>query len=394
MQEFSGTYNCVLTLPKSNEVIRVASLRDTEEGDIIERGANIVHFLQRYRGLLGPSLIRETRPPQIQSAFPFKVACAQVKKSGPPYLVQGLEYCNGKAANSNYKKTAFCLIWFFFTGGKKFQLRHGDLKDGNVVFRKATSSDERVSFQLDENHFYSFKLSQDVPVVIDFDFASVLTTDEKLYQVGSAHAAAPEAIIARIFNETETTHRYVIPLYRDWWSVGIVLWDFWMGKDRYPSDTLFTMQERFVRDAWKHFMGRKENVKEYWPDQGFKAIFRYAWIQKRLGQSPIADFWQPIFSKELLEVLIHIPVDEKDPLPLTDWQVTLLKRLLSWNPVDRHYGDEEQRLITEHFQDLKTKKLKTKSPTYRFQEGVDFFEMYDIPQLKESLHHLHQSQTY
>lgn len=397
MQEFSGTYNCVVTFPKSNEVIRVASLTDEEEEESkqIKRGAHIVHFLQAYRNHLGPSLIRETRPPVETDEFPLDdFQCQKVQKAGPPYLIQGLEYCNGSPENSNYKKTAFCLIWFFYAAETRFGLRHGDLKDANIVFRKPDN--QRVTFKLGNDMYYSFVQNQDIPVVIDYDFASVASTESKMYEVGSPNAAAPEAIIARIFNETTQAGRYTIDLYRDWWSVGICLWDFWMGKERaYP--VLDGLQERFIREAWIHFSGGLKGADDYWQNHGLGSLFRYAWIQKQLGQPALSDFWKPAFSPKLIDMLVKIPIP-LDPLPLNTWQVILLRRLLSWNPEDRHYRNQEWRLITDHFSDLADD--EPHSPTYTAKQKTvkldwrDSAAMYPVTELKESLHHLHQSQTY
>lgn len=230
-----GSFNCAHQIdgPNRSEVIRIAylpgyTLTSEKTGEIyhiggyenvensnrrIIRGLEIVHLLnnkeKNFEQVIGPSLLREISPYRVfgekyetlhfrgplcntirESQMEHRKFLFDYTKNNPNFkddsrfALQHVEFLNGgrmeydnvKAA-APYEKEfiAFSLVWFFTTVSQFFGFRHRDLKFDNIMLR-TTKNYEWFKFNWNNERYFHFK-SRVVPVVIDYDFASVNETE-------------------------------------------------------------------------------------------------------------------------------------------------------------------------------------------------------------------------
>jgi serine/threonine protein kinase len=69
-----------------------------------------------------------------------------------------------------------------------------------------------------------------VPVIIDFDFAAVYVTrkEDRRNLLGTPTSVPPEVLWQKL-HEIMSGNVRVIPEYDDWWSLGMVLFHYWVG---------------------------------------------------------------------------------------------------------------------------------------------------------------------
>ena len=241
-----GTYNCahlILNSQGKYEIFRTALLVQNDNRFVV-RGLHIVSLLQQYASHVGPSLLIETHPYQIVSRLSdttFTNMCVDIQDAVKDleatnqryqFALQHVEYCDGgvfenrligdlEMTDEEFDFCCYSLLWFFKTTIDTFSFRHRDLKTDNIVVRILPKPESFRFFTSATKTSITFT-SRFVPVVIDYDFASVYTTTTKedRNNVGTRHTAPPRALMAELFQTPQTEAQEAS---YDWWSLGIVL---------------------------------------------------------------------------------------------------------------------------------------------------------------------------
>jgi serine/threonine protein kinase len=265
-----GTYNCAHFFKLEDgtmRVLRVALLEPNNVDrihidDMVMRGLQIVNLMQQYKSELGPSLVDETEHFTTKDAiemyeyfsvkYPLcKTILKQIEKI-PTHMeymfaVQITEYLSGKTVFDALNNTdlenftlverdfcAFALIWFLSVAQKKIGLRHRDIKESNVCFRIRDTTSPIV-FQLSNTTFLFNSSIRYVPVIIDYDFATVSVSldDDDRNVLGTYSVAPPEAILKEL-QGNGTSHAMEGDAY-DWWSVGIIIMSIMCNTDLYGT---------------------------------------------------------------------------------------------------------------------------------------------------------------
>jgi serine/threonine protein kinase len=230
----------ILNAQGKYEIFRTALLVDEHTKTFVVRGLQIVTMLQQYASHVGPSLLIETQPYAISSRLSdstFSNLCVDIQdevkkldkaKKYYEFALQHVEYCEGGIFDNRVQMTDeefdFCcysLLWFFKTTIETFSFRHRDLKTGNIVVRNLDKPESFRFFTTATQTSITFT-SRFVPVVIDYDFASVYTTttESDRNNVGTRHTAPPRALMAELLHTPQTQRQEES---YDWWSLGIVL---------------------------------------------------------------------------------------------------------------------------------------------------------------------------
>jgi serine/threonine protein kinase len=324
----AGSYNeCLLS--SEGHVLRISKQCDDED---VVRGATITHYFQRHSNLLGPSLVKE-------------VSKGRVRKDGS--YVQGLEHLEGghtPVRPCDPEALALPLVWFLCAARSHFGFAHADFKLENIVFRNYDEEREFL-FQLHEHGIYRISATQ-IPVVIDFDYASIAETIDKS-AVGTQYTQPPEILLSRFLGEFENSEQHPkVGAHDDWWSLGIVLYKWWTVSSKLPG--LFEAYRESIR---QYYLLTDDELKGDWGDLALKHMFRAYCIVKQLGEDvPVTHsvcFGGP--RRSFLDMgATHYNRD--NPISLCNFQIKLLKRLLSWNPKRRHYNGNPWKLVTEHFE--------------------------------------------
>lgn len=378
-----GAFNCAHLISKNNgtdeEVLRIGLLlftnqQEREKSGNILRGASTVHFLQRYRKILGPSLVLETAKPAL---IPWVQVPEQirdhwcenlietVKKMSPSvgeqnikFLFQHLEYLSGGTAkfeNMAFQfqtKDVWCwvfsLLWFISHAQKFVRFKHSDIKGANIVFR-LYKEPVQLQFRSDESIVFTFK-TYAVPVIIDYDLSTTefVEHEERYENIGSYYTAPPEFLIS-VYGEKNV-------LSYDWWSVGIVILEMILDFNLY-----FSMWKRHI-EPYANFVNDTENL-SYNANQlkqlcyfygscilkkcvsGDDDLFRLGPTKQDAASSKTARyiFSLPIFpavdrlldNKKFKEIYYLI----QKALASFNGLQPFLNRLLSWNPDERIMHD-------------------------------------------------------
>lgn len=302
-----GTYNCahLIRVNGKDEVLRIALLLPFEKPHVkvmVERGLHIVHVMQGYKHIIGPSLISETSPYEIVkslSRVTYQGACETIKERILKLLqqqkvfefaLQHLEYLTGGPFHNQqtlntleeFDFCCFSLLWFFRTSQAVFGLRHRDLKPDNIILRKY---DRPMLFTfIKRNGIQVTFKSQYVPVVIDYDFASVVSTITLVDRenVGTRETAPPSALLVELFSylfislpeDKKQTEEQEVSY--DWWSLGINL--FYVAMQPLTRYNMFTVfdDERygFANKAAIVFCSQYGKQTEQCKDPAVQQIFK------------------------------------------------------------------------------------------------------------------------
>lgn len=345
----SGGYNRAI-LTNEGDVLRVGSIDDDQQREDIMRGVAITHLLQQFQSKLGPSLLIETgQGREISRVDPVFAHYSSFLNSlrGKRFFAQRIEYLDGgehPQPETSPEALAFPLIWFLVAARQHLFFAHNDFKIENIVFRNYDRVRE-FTFELQGVAQYRIQ-SRQIPVVIDFDFASVFVTEDKT-AAGTRYTQPPEVLLTMFKVEIEEAQTEDVGVHDDYWSLGIVLYYWWTGGKKWPDFTDYVDAQ-----LAKNGTDRAE-MNTYW---GYPALEEYAkafCIVYQLGGETEADL-------DLIEAARQY--ERENPIMLNSFQHDLLRRLLAWEPRDRHYGNEPWKLITNHFEPAL---LHVEAPDYR-----------------------------
>jgi len=248
-----GTNNCVHTLTNIDGVLRIARLPDDSEENnrIVKRGLAIVHAMNAdgLQNILGPSMLRELSKYQIVDKEGLlelvqgemcNTLQEDIENEYAQYGLQHIEYLSGGDFTNESKQklnltdeeirfSLFSLVWFFASAQQYLGFRHHDIKGYNIMFRR-TNDEKTYSFHLkgnqgEKDRYYTFK-SRVVPVVIDYDFASVDTTRdiEQRRVIGTYYACSPDSLINAICVENgQQNNKVYNEEVHDFWSIGLCM---------------------------------------------------------------------------------------------------------------------------------------------------------------------------
>lgn len=192
------------------------------------RARAILQWIQSFKHIFGPSTLHVERPVQtfdtlyemaenlkIDVQHLGKTLCStlmQTKKDfkanqiSYEWSVEKQEFLNSYRASmrtpDELATDAFCLLWFFATlGNTHLGFRHRDFKTDNLLLR---TYDPPVMFQFHSKKHGNFAfVTSSVPVVIDFDFATLNSSNKSMphdrFIVGTWAYAPPEAFIFKLY---------------------------------------------------------------------------------------------------------------------------------------------------------------------------------------------------
>ena len=357
-----GTYNCAHLLKDKNEVLRIARFAvNKEDGNrMVKRGLDIVHAMNAValRPLLGPSMLQELSKYQIVSKDDLQnlvrgEMCLAVEEGDDydQYGLQHIEYLAGGEFNNSSKISLiltkddvlfslFSLVWFLASAQQYLGFRHHDLKAENIMFRR-TGEKQTYSFHLhgEKDRYYKFQ-TDIVPVVIDYDFATVDTTRdiEQRTFLGTYYTCSPDSLMNDICIENE---RKNIKVYneevRDFWAVGICMTHLMLNFER-PWALFQDHCEKFATNAMNYYNRPSQNFELKNEDSARKLSRKYfQWLF-------YACCWQSIVLYEPRRNLVQLA-------PSGEWYMFVENSLWkSWNIVMSQ--DQEYRAVLVAFNAL------------------------------------------
>ncbi len=289
-----GSFNCAHIIRRNNgeeQILRVAMLpkdaRRTFANMMVKRGIQIVNVFQPFASLLGPSLLRETNEFEFRQVkldelrLDRKLLCKTIinaarayDKHGVPYefAIQVIELLHGGACDhdAHVKMTqeervfaCFSLCWFFHHAQSRFDFGHHDLKPDNVIFR-LTDVPLMYTFRIADRQFKF--TSRYVPVVIDYDFATVFTSRDPRNKdaAGTPSSVSPDAMIRTVLLNTSATTqedaKQELPdvmAAHDWWSIGVMLLQFHLP---HQAGSFFRLYDAFKANFVKPRMAYAKHV--------------------------------------------------------------------------------------------------------------------------------------
>lgn len=245
-----GSYNFVYLVSSPEDeklVLRVSLMRenDAENAKSVMRGIVCVAFFQKYKQLLGSSCVDQVRTHKFEEENEFlkvnmeslhadmRDQIKQLQKDNISfrYAIQFIEYLEGERftnIDENAEFYMFSLLWFIYTAQKTFKFSHRDLKAENIMYREYGKSRD-FYFNYNNQFYYKFSAER-VPVIIDYDFASISATQDQnaKRRVGTYTTAPPEAMMSLFDSNIEFSEMELLSY--DWWSLGICFLESASGK--------------------------------------------------------------------------------------------------------------------------------------------------------------------
>lgn len=242
-----GGLNCIIGESDGkdyNVVHRIGRTKNKfERESMFQRADGILALLNESPGMFGPSLMARAQETEkvpfselpegmkniLYSCSPFK---GLREFSDELVYNQVIEYLYGGDMSApthvedTFESTVFMLMWFFYTTQAEYGFRHRDLKPANVVFRDMGSPTQFL-FQLGKDSWYLFK-TRYVPVVIDYDFASIFVTNTKTrYDGGTRTIIPPNQHITYLVRRSQQ-RKFVGSMFFDdtsfdWYSLGLTI---------------------------------------------------------------------------------------------------------------------------------------------------------------------------
>lgn len=410
-----GGFATVYRILNKPEVLRIAVIRNQNDEEMVKRGLEILHVFQSFRRLLGPSLLIEVSNYRIlgpEEELETYIEGRQLQKeAGREYVLQHIELLDGgmfqysaytqlKMTEAEVRFSVFSLIWFFAAGQQYFDYRHHDLKSANILIR---STPQRVNYNFqigDKNgRFYHFE-SQIVPVVTDYDFASVETTQDTYDRnfPGTRYTSPPDALLHLLIvdNDDWTTFPqdfvYNEDSY-DYWSLGICIFEL---LSPYVLHVMFLKQGDDFAEA---VFNMHPTLKRTDTNQGLlRDIFYGACFASVVSKTPFTTLQPPNEHFPVFQNIDWVAMN-KSVLPGKTYGALvelfhqqfppglkpLVQRLLSWDTDVRNSGGYPMRLILEFEEYFKAEKQRRPGTNYPYWgknlallENKDFLEDINI----------------
>lgn len=340
--------------------------------DSIHEGSQVLESMQPLRRRLGPALLTQYKHLFV-TRLPAEIRMPEkTDDPGGRYhlelieLVEPIIFAPTDAGNFALTRAcSFCLVWFF-TAAEGF--RHRDLKLQNVGIRRLGEDESTLTFAYGNNTTYSFPNTAYVPVVLDYDFANAPS------DTGTAIIVPPESIVQQVLNERGYGGS-VFKEYKDWWSLGITLFEWAMGDEYLKivpkfADTAFGIKT-YVRAVWGALMPDLSEEElwadisgTYWVGIGLSALYRAVLVKMALGETNLylpEAFVQPQIFRQVFRApefgafvrRVHDKISAKDRL--------LIKQLLDWDPAER-----ERDVLTLHFVDHVVQRRQRPAADYEY----------------------------
>lgn len=258
----SGGYNCVVGEVGSTVLHRIGNIKQNfVVKNMLERGDAILQIFSENTAKLGPASLVIQQPARIipfrelqqeirdkiqnLELFYIKVERTKKVKQKDGTEVEETYYeripdDNLMERDINYQiverlsggsmvagkhletfaSTSFMLLWFLYVAQCEYGFRHRDLKPHNIVFRDMGR--QRVfTFTLDDVMSFTFE-TRYVPVLLDFDFASIAITNDTMRRAGGTlRYLSPEFIIQKLKGRPEGTYHDNAGF--DMWALGVTL---------------------------------------------------------------------------------------------------------------------------------------------------------------------------
>lgn len=413
----AGSFNCAhLVRDRQGKlhVLRLAYLYDNTNrkrpNDMVKRGLEILHIFQNYKGVLGPSLLEETSPYRIfpeteENDHVVGAMCEKIrelqmtwgKTKGNVFALQHVEYLQGgefsksTGIDKSYNPMfAFSLLWFLDAAQRVFDFRHHDLKPENIVFRK-TETIQEYNFNWNSSLYFHIQTHY-VPVVIDYDFASVKSTQDKIFRntVGTLYAGSPDAHLYWIHHDNKLL--YTKPYNEDvldWWSLGFAILElyvphlddqFYEERSNYTSFIMNPKNRRFsLRTSPDAFRVTMNRLHVFFFSCCVAALFNESdsVVPPSEWYPNVQEFFPPQYSFSMNGNRRFVQLRNWLRNPKQDFVVReILPRLFSWEPSRRNFGGESWRFI-EMFQHL-AERVPKEGALYHFQ-GAPNMSKVDLP---------------
>lgn len=392
-----GSYNCTFLLDNGNEVLRMGFLPDVkkyvEANKSVLRGLEIVHVFNSFESILGPSLLKEISnyrvidedelDKHVRGQLCEKIIESQNKYNNGRFALQHIEYLGGGLFNNKTYTTlvftpeelcfsVFSLVWFFASSQQYFSFRHHDLKAGNLMLRNTTDA-HLYHFTVDNtNTRYQFK-SHVVPVVIDFDFATVYTSQslDDRDAGGTEYTCSPDAAIFLLHLRNGIDYEPPSLTYEDhaydWWSIGVCILELVL-----PVEKLYglfgSLYKPFLDNAMQAVSFLDANDYEF-NRRVLRGLFQSCCFAALVHESdvrpPRTEHYGPIATMDDVwygwtrQVRNHRDYKKmrrvlKQDIPMS--LLELLQKLLSWDPKERNaYGKPMELILkSSYFDKYKT----------------------------------------
>lgn len=383
-----GSFNCAHLVKDGQgklHVLRLAYLFDDEnrkrENNKIKRGLQILSIFQSAKELLGPSLLEETSrfrifPETEENEHVVGNMCKRIRrlqgayggKKGNVFALQHVEYLKGGIFSQTTPIDpkfdipyffAFSLLWFFSMAQQVFDFRHHDLKADNIVFRR-TDAPVQYNFNWDSKLYFHIT-SLYVPVVIDYDFASVSTTLDFEFRnaVGTLYTGSPDSLLYWIFKYNNFGSPKVYNENAlDWWGLGMCILERYVPRldllfeKEWAAYVAFMKEPANRRFALNTEPGDWETNGNYLASFFFSCCF--AAIFTKDGSIVPPSDWYPHVREFFPERLKIDMTQNQDFVRLRTWAHDpnsddvvryILPALLNWNPGRRNLNNEPWRYI-------------------------------------------------
>jgi len=398
-----------LTSEKTGEIYHIGGYENVENSNRrIIRGLEIVHLLnnkeKNFEQVIGPSLLREISPYRVfgekYETLHFRgLLCNTIResqmehrnflfdytknkpnfKADSRFALQHVEFLNGGRMEydnlneaTDYEKAfiAFSLVWFFTTVSQLFGFRHRDLKSDNIMLRM-TKTYEWFKFNWNNERYFHFK-TRVVPVVIDYDFASVNETESPqnrnaFANVGYRPFESYAIEIRRLLgqnpfrelyqknisndfyekaNMNDLVHFEVHQNGYDWWALGICLLDMYIKNAlvlfrKETEEYVSFMQTKYQNSNWNEITQGKfytycnrifytACIASLFSQTGY--IIRPPYTLYRESGAFFFPDNAPNVNMQNSTEFKNIYKNVRESLAQRDMVATLLQRLLNWDP--------------------------------------------------------------